>query len=247
MICAAIALYTIKGATALRPSTAKERPSIRGFLLGWTQPWKSRDFVWVWGTRFLGALGLYLIQPYLRNYMEDSVRTFEIAGIKVAPDAGQAAIMIGLVDLPLGRGGYGCPRSRSNGKKRDVIAASHGRALGPSPWCPSPGAPVSPCCSLRLWGVPSEDGPSPRRRPNATISQGLGVWQMTTSSVARQRRLMSTRHRGRRRRIHITFRIAAAIFFSSLLVKQIRVQLVRLGVGVCQADAPPQPRPDARR
>lgn len=39
---------------------------------GWLKPWKKPDFARIWGARFSVALGLYLVQPYLRNFLEDS-------------------------------------------------------------------------------------------------------------------------------------------------------------------------------
>jgi MFS family permease len=59
--------------------------SSAGFLDGWIQPWRSPDFRWVWFTRFLNALGFYLVLTYLRFFLVDVVRDFRFFGLAVAP------------------------------------------------------------------------------------------------------------------------------------------------------------------
>ncbi len=70
IVCAFITLRTIK--PAVEPFAAPE-PDGATFAQRWIKPWRNRDFVWVWLTRFLMAFGFYLIQPYLRNYLADAV------------------------------------------------------------------------------------------------------------------------------------------------------------------------------
>ncbi len=55
------------------------------------RPWRSRDFRWVWGTRVLVSVGFYLIQPFLKFYLEKAIA-------KPAPD-GQLSYMLFRVDL----------------------------------------------------------------------------------------------------------------------------------------------------
>ncbi len=76
--CAAIVLVTVRERlpTALE---AKETSVPRSsFLEGWLAPWRSSDFRWVWITRFLVALGFYILTNYAVNYMADTVRTFRL-------------------------------------------------------------------------------------------------------------------------------------------------------------------------
>jgi MFS family permease len=36
-------------------------------------PWKHRDFLWVWVTRFLVMLGFYSVEPYIQYYLHDVI------------------------------------------------------------------------------------------------------------------------------------------------------------------------------
>lgn len=81
VICAAWTIWTLKGALPVAPSFSRsEEEGIGrgagakiGFFASWLEPWKSADFRWVWFTRMLNALGLYMIEPYLKYYIEDRV------------------------------------------------------------------------------------------------------------------------------------------------------------------------------
>ncbi|HRJ27821.1 MAG TPA: MFS transporter [Fimbriimonadaceae bacterium] len=78
------------------------KPTFRGLVQGWLEPWKSMDFRWVWFTRFLNAFGFYLIQPYLRFYLEDMIQSFVLFGfrigdpVKPSEAASSAAIILAL-------------------------------------------------------------------------------------------------------------------------------------------------------
>jgi len=43
------------------------------FLQGLVRPFRSRDFLWVFLTRFLVMLGIYTVQVYLRYYLKDTI------------------------------------------------------------------------------------------------------------------------------------------------------------------------------
>lgn len=63
--------------------TAQEPPAKRGALQAlswkrWIDPWLLPDFRWVWFTRFLNAVGFYCIQVYIKNFLEDEVRVFQV-------------------------------------------------------------------------------------------------------------------------------------------------------------------------
>jgi MFS family permease len=62
----------------------------------WIEPWKSRDFRWVWFTRFLNALGFYIILSYLPNYLEDTIRVFRLPGLTLT-EPFQATILMSLI------------------------------------------------------------------------------------------------------------------------------------------------------
>ncbi len=84
IVCAVVTLRTISAAP--EPFHVQEGPKPK-FVDQWVKPWKNRDFVWVWLTRFLMAFGFYLIQPYLRNFLYDVVAkpsfpTYNLFGIE---------------------------------------------------------------------------------------------------------------------------------------------------------------------
>jgi MFS family permease len=80
---AAWVIWTIRGSN-VAVERADNGP---GFLQSWLKPWRSRDFRWVFASSFLLALGFYLVQPYLQNYLRDVVRDFAFLG---SVDSGSA-------------------------------------------------------------------------------------------------------------------------------------------------------------
>ncbi len=81
VVCALITLATVREDP--EPRTAEPV----SFFKAWTEPWKIADFRWVWFTRFLNALGFYLVSTYLLYFLTDVVREFRFFGFVVA-DAG---------------------------------------------------------------------------------------------------------------------------------------------------------------
>ncbi len=78
VLCAAWTIYTISGAEPIQQAESEltrkaEKASVSAFVRGWVEPWKHRDFFWAWFTRFLNALGFYLVQNYFSYYMSDRV------------------------------------------------------------------------------------------------------------------------------------------------------------------------------
>jgi MFS family permease len=82
VFCAALTLFTVR-----ENPQVHDKPAV-GFLLGWIEPWKSRDFRWVWFTRFANAVGFYLIYNYLQYFLSDVVKEFQVFGITVASVGG---------------------------------------------------------------------------------------------------------------------------------------------------------------
>jgi len=74
LVCAVITLATVREELAPRSKTKQT------FLQAWTSPWKIPDFTWCWFTRFLNALGFYVIVTYLSYYLLDSVRVYQLFG-----------------------------------------------------------------------------------------------------------------------------------------------------------------------
>jgi len=64
------ASQTIKGS---EPLPLEEKVSHENIFKAWLSPWKSKDFCWVWFTRFLTAVGFYLVVTYLLFFLKDIV------------------------------------------------------------------------------------------------------------------------------------------------------------------------------
>jgi MFS family permease len=79
VLCAVITLASVRD--RLVPLTIPGS----GFWASWIEPWRSADFRWVWITRFLNALGFYLILTYLRFFLVDVVRDFHFFSLDLAP------------------------------------------------------------------------------------------------------------------------------------------------------------------
>lgn len=108
VVCAAWTIWTLKGAEPVeaalshvdREQVAGEARSIgTGFLASWIEPWKSPDFRWVWFTRMLNALGLYMVEPYLKYYIQDRVADskgmVQLASLSI--DADKATLILALL------------------------------------------------------------------------------------------------------------------------------------------------------
>ncbi|MBW3624915.1 MAG: MFS transporter [Armatimonadetes bacterium] len=112
LVCAVIVILTVREGQVERPASPSaryaggEEESVarrRGFLercargaRQWISPWRSADFRWVWFTRFLNALGFYIIQFYLVYYLTDNVREFRLLG-RPLQDAFQASVVLALL------------------------------------------------------------------------------------------------------------------------------------------------------
>jgi MFS family permease len=73
------------------------RAQKRGLLQSVVAPWRSADFRWVWFTRFLVMLAMYLVLTYLQFYLADVVRTFQAFGHTLATEPFHAVALLGLV------------------------------------------------------------------------------------------------------------------------------------------------------
>jgi MFS family permease len=103
--CALIVIATLREGrlgVVIRPSDASVKPasSLGAGLVrvarAWMATWHSADFRWVWFTRFLNALGFYVILDYLLFYLQDSVRTFRLPGLAL-PGPFEASIFLSLI------------------------------------------------------------------------------------------------------------------------------------------------------
>lgn len=86
ILCAFITIATVK-----EDRNATSYSKIR-FTQAWIMPWRNHDFRWVWFTRFLNALGFYLISTYMLFYLIDIVREFSVFGVVIANTNGETKI-----------------------------------------------------------------------------------------------------------------------------------------------------------
>ncbi|MFQ3668148.1 MAG: MFS transporter [Fimbriimonadaceae bacterium] len=81
IVCCIWVLVVLRGVDEIgppdRPAPAGQPDSARkprsGFSAAFAEPWKNADFRNVWILSFLVTLGYYLVQTYLRNYLDDIV------------------------------------------------------------------------------------------------------------------------------------------------------------------------------
>lgn len=70
-------------------------------VANWFAPFRVADFRWVWFTRFLTALGFYLILTYVTNYITDRVPSLDLFGLSLGSKEGggvkNAALVAALV------------------------------------------------------------------------------------------------------------------------------------------------------
>jgi MFS family permease len=92
IVCAAISLYATRDLPDDAPPRASDSSSgmagmakwqfrWQRFWKDWARPWGSYDFRLVWFSAFLGSLALYLVQPYIRFYLQDVIRDFSFFGL----------------------------------------------------------------------------------------------------------------------------------------------------------------------
>ena len=165
-------------------------PFLSGLLRGWLAPWKHQDFVWVWFTRFLFSLGMYLVQPYLKFYLSDAVRSYELFGLDLK-DPGTATSTLALTisvsgALSAALGGLASDRY---GRKKVIYVTGAVMALLLVPfmtvhdfralWVLSIlfglgfGGYLSASMAMAVDVLPS----------SSSYGKDMGIWQMSISSV----------------------------------------------------------------
>ncbi|MCB8933324.1 MAG: MFS transporter [Chthonomonadaceae bacterium] len=190
VLCALWVLALLRGVDVASERPAETPASFKEFLVGWKAPWASRDFRWVWFTRFLNALGFYMVQPYLRNYLEDVVKEFRIFGIAVG-DGQTATLVIGLTISVLGAVGAGWAAKASDriGRKRVIYSGGTLMAAVLVPIAFIPNYTVIWCLALGFgfgygaflsadWALVSDVLPD-----KEASGKDMGVWQSSISSV----------------------------------------------------------------
>lgn len=187
------ALWTIaclKGETPHVVAEGRE-PFFKSFVRGWIEPWKYKDFFWVWFTRFLNSLGFYLIQPYLRFYLGDVVKDFSVFGFFKLGDAGMATNVIALTISLFGAFGsiWAAKSVDRIGRKRMIYIAGTLMSLVLIPFALVPNFGLIWVLSMVFgvgygmylsadWALVSDILPK-----GETAGKDMGVWQMSQSSV----------------------------------------------------------------
>ncbi len=120
VVCAVFTLVTIRNVRAEHePHEDKAK-----FFERWVRPFHNADFRWVWFTRFLNALGFYLVTTYLRYFFTDTYDGFVLFGKDIG-DAGTATNVIALSASLFGALGsvYAARKADVIGKKPIIVVA----------------------------------------------------------------------------------------------------------------------------
>lgn len=113
IVCAIISIIAIAGLE--KGHALRERPAEKiRFTTLWT-PLKDPDFRWAWLTRFLNALGFYIVLNYLLNFLKDVVQIYDLGFIKFDKPFDAAIAMAAILSLT------GAASSVINGKRADRV------------------------------------------------------------------------------------------------------------------------------
>lgn len=189
IVCALVAYRAIVPLETGRISQPKG-PFLKDFVAGWRAPWKHRDFVWVWCSRLMFSLGLYLTQPYLRNYLQDVVRAFSI-GSWTLPGVDQATAVLALLITSCAALGsvIGGGMADRVGRKAVVLRGGGVMAISLIPFLLLHEFPALLIIGLVFglgygiylsadWALASDVMPNTQ-----SLGRDMGIWQMSVSSV----------------------------------------------------------------
>lgn len=195
VLCAIWTISTLRGAEHLVPAGAAqpEKPSLTGFFRGWAQPWRSADFRWVWFTRLLNALGLYLVQPYLLYYIKDRVADANgkvpFFGMSFSPE--NATLYLALLISLTGIGGAMIASRVIDrlGRKRTIRRSGLWISLGLVPFALIPDYRVFVVIAIVFgvgygvylaadWALASDVMPS-----REDLAKDMGIWSSSVTSV----------------------------------------------------------------
>ena len=124
--CAAWTLIAVKDVRAGEVHASAREP----FFVQWVRPFRNSDFVWVWFTRFINALGFYLVVEFLQYFMDAAYKDFNLFGWSVPGEghgdkAATATLLLALTLALTGALGAGFSSRRSDrwGRKRTIYAS----------------------------------------------------------------------------------------------------------------------------
>ena len=172
------------------PVSTGQQPFFKGLIKGWVEPWRHSNFAWVWFTRFLFSLGLYLVQPYLKFYISDSLSVFRLCGRDVGGPAAATSLLILTISIAGAASAvYGGRVSDRIGRKAVIYFSGALMSIVLLPfllvhdltllWLLSIpfgvgfGAYLSASMAMAVDALPSEK----------SHGKDMGIWQMSISSV----------------------------------------------------------------
>ncbi|MCS6777187.1 MAG: MFS transporter [Chloroherpetonaceae bacterium] len=197
LVCAAMVIGTLRedrqsvpptvAATPVRAEGWKER--WRHGVEAWIAPWRSSDFRWVWLSRFLNALGFYVILNYLVYYLQERVQVFRIGRLTPGTPF-EAAILLALVIALCGAlsAAWGGGLADRVGRKRVVLGAGWVMFLTLVPFALVPHYTVivllAPLFGLgygaylsAAWALAADTLPS-----REDTGKDMGIWQMSVTA-----------------------------------------------------------------
>lgn len=161
------------------------------FVRGWAEPWKNTDFRWVWFTRFLNALGFYLVVTYLKFYLGDVVRDYSLFGIITFKSSSMATNVLALALSSVGAVGavWAGRQADRLGRKRVIYISGFIMffALVPAALVSNYSLIFIFAAAFAVgygayqsadWALVSDVLPN-----TESIGNDMGVWQMSISSV----------------------------------------------------------------
>lgn len=87
VLCVAWVLYLLRNYDDSKATEDSVKPpalTFKGFVQGWIEPWSRHDFRLVWLLTFLVTLGFYMVQPYMKNYLQDVVQVYQFFGMSIS-------------------------------------------------------------------------------------------------------------------------------------------------------------------
>lgn len=113
IVCAIFSILAIRELESSVVTTPSPSEPIR-FRTIW-EPLRDPDFRWAWFTRFLNALGFYVVLNYLLNFLEDVVKVYDLGFITFDEPFKAAIAMAAILSLS------GAISSVINGRRADRV------------------------------------------------------------------------------------------------------------------------------
>jgi MFS family permease len=189
VLCAVVTLITTRERSSVDMPVSTNTAHVLS-VKGWLEPFKSQDFRWVWGTRFLVAFGFYLILLYVSNYLKDSVGALVLFGFTLK-DVTQASLVNALaISVTGGIGSLVAAKwSDSIGQKKMTVISGWLMTAALIPFALIPNYTVIFLMSLLFglgygiylstsWAIAADVLPS-----QEDVGKDMGIWQASITST----------------------------------------------------------------